>query len=60
MRKNRSKLGSQLDRVNRGSILNLKITNWENTPDLKLNVVEFFLNAKKRHTLIQLHRKYVG
>ena len=44
---NRSKLGSRLDRANHGSILNLKITNWENTPNLKLNVVEFFLNAKK-------------
>ena len=56
---NQSKLGSRLDRTNRGSLLNLKITNLENTPNLKLNVVEFFLNAKKRHTLIQLHRKYV-
>ena len=31
---------------NRESTLNLKITNWENTPILKLNVVEFLLNAK--------------
>ena len=53
---NPSKLVSRLDRANRGSILNLKITNWENTPILKLNAVEFFLNAKRRHILIRLHR----
>ena len=39
---NRNKLGSRLDRANRGSTLNLKILKWENTPILKLNVVEFF------------------
>ena len=38
---NPSKLGSRLDRANRGSTL---------------NVVEFFLDAKRRHILIQLHR----
>ena len=46
---NPNTLGSQLDRANHGSTLNLKITNWGNTPILKLNVVEFFLNAKRRH-----------
>ena len=46
---NLNKLGSRLDRANRGSTLNLKITNWGNTPILKLNVVKFFLNAKRRH-----------
>ena len=46
---NPNKLGSRLDKVNRGSTLNLKITNWGNTPILKLNIVEFFLNAKRRH-----------
>ena len=38
---NPSKLGIRLDRANRGSTL---------------NVVEFFLDAKRRHILIQLHR----
>ena len=51
-----SKLESRLDTVNRESTLNLKITNWENTPIHKLNIVEFFLNAKRHHILIQLHR----
>ena len=43
---NPSILGSPLDRVNGRSTVKLKITNWGNTPILKLNVVEFFLNAK--------------
>ena len=43
---NPNKLGIRLDRVNRGSTLKLKITNGRNTPILKLNVVELFLNAK--------------
>ena len=38
---NPSKLGSRLDRANRGSTLNLKLTNSGNTPILKLNVDEF-------------------
>ena len=37
---NSNTLGSRLDRANRGSTLNLKITNWGNTSILKLNVVE--------------------
>ena len=45
---NASKFGSRLDKVNHGSTLNLKFTNWGNTPILKLNVVKFFLNAKKK------------
>ena len=53
---NPSKFGSQLDRANRGSTLKLKIANWGNIPIIKLNVVEFFLNAKRRHILIQLNR----
>ena len=53
---NPNKLWSLLDRANRGSTLNLKITSWGNTPILKLNVVEFFLNAKRRHSLIKLHQ----
>ena len=44
---NLTKLGSRLDRANRGSTLNLKITNWGNTHILKLNVDEFFLKSKK-------------
>ena len=54
-----SKLGSRLDRANRGSTLNLKIINWENTPFLKFYVVEFFVNAKKRYILIQIHQIFV-
>ena len=46
---NQNKLGSRLDGANRGSTLNFKITNCRNTPILKLNVVEFFLNATRRH-----------
>ena len=55
---NPNKLGSRLDRANRGSTLNLKITNRGNTSILKLNVVEFFLNAKRRYILPQLHRVF--
>ena len=47
--------GSRLDRVNRGSTLNLKITNRDNTHILKWNAVEFLSNAKSCHILIQLH-----
>ena len=46
---NPNQFGSRLDIANRGSELNIKITTWGNTPILKLNVVEFFLNAKRRH-----------
>ena len=42
------------DTANRGSTLNLKITNWENTPILKLNGVELFVNSKRRQILFQL------
>ena len=49
---NASKFGSRLDKVNHGSTLNLKFTNWGNTPILKLNVVKFFLNAKRRYILM--------
>ena len=56
---NPSKFGSRLDRARCGLTLNLKITNWGNTPILKLNVVKFFLNAKEpRHILVQLHRVF--
>ena len=33
---------SRSDRANRGSTLYLNITNWGNTPILKLNIVVFF------------------
>ena len=46
---NLNKLGSRLDRANRGSTLSLKSTNCGNTPILKLNVVELFSNAKRSH-----------
>ena len=50
------RLESRLDRANCESTSNLKIIDWENTPILKLKVVEFFLNAKRRHILIQPHQ----
>ena len=34
--------GNRSDRANRGSTLNLKITNWRNTPIFRLNIGEFF------------------
>ena len=46
---NPNKFRTPLERANRGLALNLKITNWGNTHILKLNVVEFFLNAKRRN-----------